>query len=442
MGRPYYLHRRGNIWYAELVDMETGAKLTARSTGTAIRDEALLTIAEWLKNGVPTGRKRHPRPVETAIDIENILRAVRKADIVNEDALRIVNILKDRGLLDVSASKSGQGSVLFSEYLESFWDYCSSSYVKDKLAHGQCIHKRHCYEMQSRVRSFYCRYFAGRTLNSITRQDMKDFSMSLREKREKPLNYKGRFAEFLSPEYINRILNAGFTALKYAFNEGHILVDPTAGLKKFSGESKKRGVLTPKEAELIFSIEWKDKRAYVGNLVACTCGLRSGEVLALKKSDIGEKVLHIRHSWSTMDKLKKTKTEESREVPLFPEVKKKLLELLVENPHKMDDPFIFYSLYEDQPFDGKILLKGLYEACADANIDFKARGICFHSHRHYWAARMSDRMEMDKLQRITGHRSKAIFEQYAAHVIDENLEEVGKVGIEVFGNILQFPKAV
>jgi len=349
--RPYYLHKRAGIWYAELVDMETGMKLTARSTGTTIRDEALLTIAEWLKNGVPTGRKRKPRPVELAADIENFLRALRKADIFSEDAMRIVNVLRDRGLIDVSASKSGQGSVSFCAYLESFWDYHSSSYVKDKLAHGQSIHKRHCYEMQSRVRSFYFGYFAGRTLNSITRQDMKDFSLFLKEKREKPMNYKGRFAEFLSSEYINKVLNAGFTALKYAYNEGHIPVDPTAGLKKFSGESKKRGVLTPKEAELIFSIEWKDKRAHVGNLVACTCGLRSGEVLALRKSDIGEKVLYIRHSWSTMDKLKKTKTEESREVPLYPEVKVKLLELLAENPHKLEDPFIFYSLYEDQPFD-------------------------------------------------------------------------------------------
>jgi integrase len=438
--RPYYLHKRAGIWYAELVDMETGRKLTARSTGTTSRDEALLTIAEWRKNGVPTGRKRKPRPVELAADIENILRAVRKADLFSEDAMRIVNALKDRGLIDVSASKSGQGSVLFCDYLETFWDYHSSPYVREKLAHGQSIHKRHCYEMQSRIRSFYFDYFADRPLNSITRQDIKDFSMSLKEKREKPINYKGRFAEYLSPAYINKILVAGFTALKYAFNEGHIPVNPTAGIKKFSGESKKRGVLTPKEAELLFSTEWRDRRAYVGSLVACTCGLRSGEVLALRKSDIGDKVLYIRHSWSTMDKLKKTKTNESREVPLYPEVREKLLELLGENPHSVENPFVFYSLYEDQPVDGKILLNGLCEACAAVNIDHKARGIVFHSFRHYYAARMADRMTAEKIARITGHRSKEIFDHYAQHVTDENLEEVGKVGAEVFCNILQFRK--
>ena len=45
-------------------------------------------------------------------------------------------------------------------------------------------------------------------------------------------------------------------------------------------------------------------------------------------------------------------------------------------------------------------------------------------------------------QRITGHHSKAVFAHYADHVIDENLEEVGRIGAEVFGNILQFPRAV
>ena len=288
--RQYYLHKRAGIWYAELIDQETGRKLTARSTGTKIRDEALLTIAEWLKNGIPTGRKRKPRPVELASDIENIQRAIRKADLLSEDAMRIVNTLKDKGLIDVSVSKSGKGSVLFSKYLETFWDYDKSPYVREKLAHGQSIHKYHCYEMRAKVRSYYFDYFADKTLNSITRQDMKDFSMLLKEKREKPINYKGRFVEYLSAASMNKILIAGFTALKYAYNEGHISVDPTAGLKRFSGESKKRGVLTPKEAELIFSTEWKDKRAYVGSLVACTCGLRSGEV----QFNMGIKIINLR----------------------------------------------------------------------------------------------------------------------------------------------------
>jgi len=427
--RPYYLHRRSGVWYAELVDQETGRKLTARSTGTQNRDEAILKIAEWRKSGIPTGRQRKPKPIDLAADIEAILRAVRKADLFGEDAMRIVAALKDRGLIDVSATKSGQGSVLLSEFLETFWDYYASPYVKEKLAHKQNITKRHCYEMGSRVRKYWLPAFHDRNLNSITRQDLKNFSLDLAEKG-------------LAPASINKIMLGGNVALSWAFREGHIAIDPTEKLMRFSGAPEKRGILTPQEAEAIFALPWRDTKAYVGNLLACTTGMRSGEVLAIRQGDIEEKILNVNHSWSSFDGLKSTKTNESRKVPLLPEVRKKLIELLAENPHKTENPYIFFGLYKDQPVDNKVLLKGLREACIAAGIDYKARGICFHSHRHYWSARMADRMEADKLRRVTGHKSKAVFEHYADHVIAENLEEVGKVGAEVFGNILQFRQAV
>jgi len=439
--RPYYLHKRNGIWYAELTDPETGRKLTARSTGTTNRDEALLTIAEWRKNGIPTGRKRKPRPVELAADIENILRAIRKADLFSEDAMRITTALKERGLIDVTVTRPKQGSVLFTEFLETFWDYYASPYVKELKADGQSIHKRHCYEMQSRVRSFYFNYFEGRTLISITKQDIKDFKIFIAEKREKPEGYKGRFAEFLSPAYRNKILVAGKTALRWAYNAEILPVDPCAGIKKVSGESKKRGILTIDEAAKIFhEVTWKDERARVASWLACLDGLRSGEVLAIRKSDIFDKYIHIRHSWSTMDKLKNTKTNEERKVPLYPEIKTALMKLLADNPHNVDDPFVFYSLYHNQPVDGKILLKGFCEACEAAGIDHKERGIVFHSHRHFWASFMTAHIEKDKLMQITGHKTTAIFDEYANHEQARNLVEVEKVGSEVFGKVLQFRK--
>jgi integrase len=381
------------------------------------------------KNVVPTVRQRKPRPLELAAEIGGILRAIRKADLFSEDAMRIVNALKDRGLIDVFAVKSGLGSVLFSDWLETFWDYHSSPYVREKLAHRQSITKRHCYEMGIRVRKYWLPAFNEKTLNSITRQDLKDFSLSLVEKG-------------LAPASINKIMLGGNVPLAWAYREGHIAVDPTEKLMRFSGAPEKRGILKPAEAAALFKESWDDKRAYVGNLLACTTGLRSGEVLAVRKFDIGEKILNVDHSWSIFDGLKTTKTNESRKVPLLPEVREKLMELLAENPHNSENPYVFYSLFEDKPIDNKILLRGLKEACKAIGVDCQARGICFHSHRHYWSARMADRMEADKLQRITGHRSKAVFDQYAAHIIEENLEEVGKVGAEVFGDIVQFSNAV
>jgi integrase len=296
--------------------------------------------------------------------------------------------------------------------------------------------------MTSRVHSFYFDYFSERPLNSITRQDLKEFSLFLTEKREKPKGHKGNFVEKLSGSYINKIMVAGLTALKWAFREGIIPHDITAGLVRFSGTPEKRGVLTPQEAEKVFNIDWKDKRSYIGNLLAMTTGLRAGEVLALRKSDISDKVLNIRHSWSTMDGLKSPKNGEARKVPLLPEVKKGLIDLLGENPHKADNPFIFYGLLENKPMDEKILIDGLKAVCKITGIDVSARGVVFHSWRHYYASRMADKMTADQITRITGHKSRAVFDVYQDHLIDENLEEVGKVGAEVFSNVLQFRKVI
>ena len=97
--RRYYLHTRYNgVFYVELIDPQTGTKLPARSTGTKNRDKALLRVAEWLKSGIPTGRTRKPRPLEAVAGIENILKAMRRTKLNSDDALRIVQALKDREL--------------------------------------------------------------------------------------------------------------------------------------------------------------------------------------------------------------------------------------------------------------------------------------------------------------------------------------------------------
>jgi integrase len=424
--RRYYLHTRNGIYYAELVSPE-GRKLAARSTGTTSEDEALLVVAEWLKNGVPTGRDRKPRLADAVMALDGILKAVRKADLNGDDVLRIVEALKSRGLIDVSAATSGASSGLFVKFLETFWDYNASPYVREKLAYGHSIGRRHCYECLNRVRQHYAPAFANRPLAGITRQDLKKFYLSLKDK-----GY--------SAGSINKILLCGTTALSWAFREGLVPLNPADKLIRFSGKTKKRGVLSPQEAGAVFNVSWKDKRAYAGNLLSLTTGLRSGEVLAVRKSDIGSWLLSVGHSWSFIDGLKSPKNGEQRKAPLYPKVREILMELLAENPHAVDDPFVFYGLLEDKPMDNKILIKGLKEACSQAGIDAAARGIVFHSHRHYYAARMADRMTAEKVSRVTGHKSLAVYEEYADHVTNENLEEVRAVGAEVFKNVLQFRK--
>ena len=446
MGKSFYLYKnKKGVFIAEILDPKTGVRVCYRTTGIKSRDEAVILVAGWLYNGIPE-RKRGRAPVyqkpksqylESVIGTKEILKCIEQnTDLDADGALQIAEALRKRGLLDFPVTKAGHGSICFINYLENFWNYDTSPYIREKRAHGQTIGKNHCYDLSNCIRNYYSGYFENKALNSITRQDLKNFSLSLSEKRVKPNGYKGNFTEKLAAATINKILIAGKTALKWAFREGIIPVDPTEGLMRFSGTPQKRGIFTPGEVETIFTeTHWEDKRAYIANLLACVTGMRSGEILAIKKTDIDGNILHVRHSWSKFDGLKAPKNGERRRVPLLPVVKDKLLELAAESPH-LSEGFIFYGLFPDKPMDQKILITSLKTACQKAGIDASARGIVFHSWRHTWVTLMADKLEIEKISRVSGHKTRAMAEHYANHILDEAIEKTAEIGNEVFQKIL------
>jgi integrase len=233
---------------------------------------------------------------------------------------------------------------------------------------------------------------------------------------------------------------AAKTPLKWAVKENIISYNPADLIPKFSADPKKRDVLTVEEAEKMFSLPWKDKRAYVGNLLAITTGLRIGEIRGLRRNDIDQASnnLFVCHSWCAVEKLKPTtKNGESRIVPIFSEVKDMLNELLNESPHRNEEnPFIFYSNGSASILtDRAIFIDGFKEAIEKIGID-KKRNIVFHSHRHFYATRMVDQMTAEEVSRITGHKSKDAFDKYADHIVQENLSMAMSVGREVFAGII------
>jgi integrase len=64
-----------------------------------------------------------------------------------------------------------------------------------------------------------------------------------------------------------------------------------------------------------------------------TTGLRIGEILALKVENVGEEYLTIEKSFSAIDGLKSTKTEEDRVVPVIPAIRDAMLNFVRFNPH-------------------------------------------------------------------------------------------------------------
>jgi len=380
-------------------------------------------------NGIPAGRIKKPRLIEQASGIEAVIRLINKSELNSDDALRIVSKLKSMGLIDVSAIKNtGRGAVPFVQFLENFWDFDKSEYIQDKLVHGHRFTRRYAYICKTHVKSVFKPYFGDKKINCVTKEDLNKLSNQLAERG-------------LATSTINQILMTCQIPLKWCYRQGIIPVDPSAGLTKFSIKNKKRGVLTLEEARLLFDTHkelWNDKRAYVASLLSAATGARQGECLALRRSDIGEETININHSYSYLDGLKCPKNGESRNVPLLPVVRAALLDLLQDNPHNVDDPFVFFSLSPDRPVDRKVLLLGLQETLGKLGIDYKGRSILFHSWRHFFCSQSTQKLSGEKVAKVSGHLSESVFKKYADHIEAENVREVGNAIAEVFENIIPF----
>ena len=424
--RRYYLHTRNGIFYAEILT-GTGVKLSARSTRTRNRDDAIAVVNKWLINGLPAGWERKAKAMEMKADLPVILKAVKNADLDQDGAMSIVSALRERGLIDFRVTEAGQGREKFIPFLLNFWDMKVSPYLKDKKAHGRSITVTYCLAAVRMIRRHWLPRFGNeKTINEITRSDLREFALATKE-------------SGLSCSTVNNIMLVGATAIKWAHSEGIIPSDPSAGLTTFTGDRVSRDILTEEETDALFKIKWGDKRAYTAALLSLTTGLRSGEVRALRQNDIGESTLNIGHSWNYDEGLKCPKNGEKRAVPLLPEVRLLLFELLRETPHKeTENPFIFYSLHAEKPCSSDIFLRFFRLACRSISIDTENRKLDFHSFRHYFSTRMAERMEGNKVAKITGHKSEAAAKIYQSHVTARVLSEMGNETASEFRSILQY----
>jgi integrase len=182
---------------------------------------------------------------------------------------------------------------------------------------------------------------------------------------------------------------------------------------------------------------WENSKAFAAFMLSSTSAARMGECLALRRQDIGEKVIHIRHGWNIHDGLKKPKNGQERRGVLLPEVKALLFELLKENPAaESGDQFIFFSdLTPDKPCSDYILTLYFKKAIESAGIEAAGRNISFHSLRHAAITAWANKTDIRKAQKAAGHKTLAQTEAYADHVSEKEIADMS----EQAAIILNFP---
>ena len=164
--------------------------------------------------------------------------------------------------------------------------------------------------------------------------------------------------------------------------------------------------------------------------------------MALRLSDIRtDDMLNINNNFARFDGLKCPKNGKKRPAYLYPEVKTALLDLLDDSPHKdIPDPFFFYSGTPDKPCDCKVLLGGHREVLEKVGIDWKSRGITFHSLRHWYIYHANKEADAKKVMKVSGHLSDSVFQRYSAHADENDIREVGQLMGKIFTDIFSSKK--
>jgi len=292
---------RGNrpSYYVAFKNEETGRYLPAISTKKTTKAAAERQAWAWFREGIP--HKGGPLDLKA----RSLRDTIRRADVSLPDAEFIIGELKRRGLILSCVFAGAADAVRFADFLEEFWDFERSPYIREKLRAEHSIHRNYVNGMLGTVKKYWIPFFASALLGELLPGDIErffDYLSSCRGRNDQPLSNNRK----------NEIIKAGTVPLRWAYRKEKIGQDITRGLILFSKKSGERQILTPQLAASIFKQEWPDERCKIANMTAMVTGLRAGELQGLRAGDLGEGFLLVRHSWNRYDKLKTTKTNEER----------------------------------------------------------------------------------------------------------------------------------
>jgi len=397
-----------------------GKYLRPVSTKKKDHDEAVQVAFLWLRDGIP--QKQQAVRVHD-LSLKDTVRKIKGSD----DAETLLAEMKQTGWIKCFVLSETQAAEDFIAFLENFWNWENSPYVKEKLRRSHSIHRRHC-KIQGRAIALYWeQFFKGRFLGDITAKDIDAF-----------INFMAEMP--LSAARKNVVIKAGTKPLRWAFSKGIIERDPTRGHIMFSGIQRKREILTPTAVAAAFRADWSDERTKLANMLAAVTGMRSGEILALRFQDLGADCIYVRGSWNKADGMKLPKNNETRTVEIpFPDLIRALVEQARQNPWgDTPDSFVFWSITKrDVPMYGKAFIKELREALVQIGFSKDdAAQYDFHSWRHFFTSYMSGKLDKKLLKSQTGHKTDIMLDLYSDHETVGDRELIQAKQRETFAGLL------
>lgn len=302
--------------------------------------------------------------------------------------------------------------ITFRQYASGFFDP-NGSYAKDLRNYGKKVSDRQLQAQDGYTRIYLIPFFDDTRLTKVTAKKIRLLQSRLLEGKYPTIEEREPVA--LHGGTVNHITVALKKILEKAEQDGLIQATPT--IHRVAQEYKQRGVLTLQEIRKLFALEWNDRRYKVANLLAAMTGMRRGEIMALRRCDIRKDHLRVTGSWDEpSQKRKATKTGVTRDIAIDSDTLREVIAMTRESPWNGPESYVFYGERRDRPMKVLGPQDALVTALKRIGIDNetrKARGITFHSWRHFYNSTMiNSGIPIQKVQSQTGHSTDAMSSHY------------------------------
>jgi integrase len=329
-----------------------------------------------------------------------------KAKLVAEALQRAEDMAKDRALTEVRTREllsdvlqraSGEGLRVFT--VKQWFEHFARQKRKSKSEKTALRHE----QMHEEFLDFLGPR-ADLNIAAITSKDILDF----RDQRE---------AKGLAPATVNldiTVLSAAFNA---ALKQGHVSVNPCAGIERLKDKPIHKQVFTPEQVSALISAAEGDWRGVI--LAGFYCGMRLNDACNLRwrEIDLVSPIKTITYEPS--------KTGDQVTVVVHPALEDYLLSLPVP---ESDDAFVFPTLAQRKNVSPlskafrKIMQRARIAQSVIRERNESGRSVyshSFHSLRHSFSTILANNNVPEEVRmRLTGHTTRSVHQKYTHHDLE------------------------
>ena len=327
------------------------------------------------------------------------------------EAMLVCNELMRKGLLVPNRNYVPT----FTEFSEGWWLWDLCDYLKRRRARRP-ISRSYADTARKVLENHLLPFFAGFRLDEIT-----DVLV------ERWLTSQENFGQ--SNKSANLYLSILTVMLNEAVRLHYIPSNPALTISKLQEREYKIEILTKHEMQALFPENWEkiwpSEEVYLGHKLAACTGLRVGEVVGLRCSDVHDSYITVRGQFTRYG-FTDTKNHKERVIP----IPKFISTELTARKRLIRDGFLFAVNSGGNPISKDTMNKQFRTALGRIGIaeeERQRRHLSFHSWRHFFNTTLRQANVSDvKVRAVTGHSSSGMTDHYT-HFDNREFVEVKRV---------------